>query len=111
VRGCTELTIKTGAQMHYGNNVALIDPLHPGDASPSEATQNQTSLAAFFDTSHYLASTSDIVALMTLEHQTRMNNLLVHRVGRAHRALRQEVGRRADELRDRADGDVHAVRG
>ncbi len=74
------VTGTTGAQTHYGNNVALIDPLHPGDASPNEVTQNQTSLAAFFDTSRYLASTSDIVALMTLEHQARMTNLLV-RIG------------------------------
>jgi len=74
------VTGTTGAQMHYGNNIALVDPLHPGDASPNEATQNQTSLSAFFDTSRYLAPTSDIVALMTLEHQTRMTNLLV-RIG------------------------------
>ena len=33
-----------------------------------------------FDTSTYLSPTSDIVALMTLEHQTRMTNLLV-RIG------------------------------
>jgi hypothetical protein len=33
-----------------------------------------------FDTSKYLAPTSDIVALMTLEHQTRMTNLMT-RVG------------------------------
>jgi hypothetical protein len=69
-----------GAQVHYGNNVALVDPLHPGDASPKEATQNLTSLAAFFDTSRYLAPTSDVVALLTLEHQARMTNLLV-RIG------------------------------
>jgi len=74
------VTGTTGAQTHYGNNIALVDPLHPGDASPKEATQNQTSLAGFFDTSRYLAPTSDVVALLTLEHQTRMTNLLI-RVG------------------------------
>jgi hypothetical protein len=74
------VTGSTGAQTHYGNNIALVDPLHPGDASPKEATQNLTSLTGFFDTSRYLAPTSDVVALMTLEHQTRMTNLLI-RVG------------------------------
>jgi len=33
-----------------------------------------------FDTSPYLSPTSDVVALMTLEHQTRMTNLIV-RIG------------------------------
>jgi hypothetical protein len=33
-----------------------------------------------FDTSAYLSPTSDVVALMTLEHQTRMTNLIV-RIG------------------------------
>ena len=62
-----------------------------------EATQNVTSLAQMFDTSKYLAPTSDIVALMTLEHQTRMTNLIIaHRMGRAHRAPRWQVGRPAD---------------
>jgi hypothetical protein len=74
------VTGTTGAQTDYGNNIALVDPLHPGDAAAKEVTQNQTSLAAFLDTSRYLAPTSDIVALMTLEHQTRMTNLLV-RIG------------------------------
>ncbi|MEO8049040.1 MAG: hypothetical protein ABI833_01375 [Acidobacteriota bacterium] len=34
------------------------------------------SLAGRFETSAYLTSTSDIVALMVLEHQTRMTNLI-----------------------------------
>ena len=71
---------QNGTLASYGNNVALVDALHPGDAAPSEVTQNLTSLAGFFDTSRYLAPTSDIVALMTLEHQARMTNLLV-RIG------------------------------
>jgi hypothetical protein len=39
-------------------------------------TQNLTSLAKRFDTTAYLAPTSDLIALMTLEHQTRVTNLL-----------------------------------
>jgi len=37
---------------------------------------NQTDLKTFFDTSRYLESGSDIVALMVLEHQTHMHNFL-----------------------------------
>ena len=64
-----------GKQTHFGNNVGLVDPLHPGGPAGPEA-QNVTSLAEMFDTSRYPAASSDIVALMTLEHQTRMTNLL-----------------------------------
>jgi hypothetical protein len=68
-----------GAPTHFGNNVGLIDPIHPGPPAGPES-QNLTSLSELFDTSRYLAPTSDIVALMTLEHQTRMTNLLT-RIG------------------------------
>jgi len=68
-----------GAQTHFGNNIGLIDPIHPGPPAGPES-QNVTSLSEFFDTSRYPAPTSDIVALMTLEHQTRMTNLLT-RIG------------------------------
>jgi hypothetical protein len=38
--------------------------------------QNITDLSKKFDTDPYLEKTSDIVALLTLEHQTRITNLL-----------------------------------
>jgi hypothetical protein len=66
-------------QRHLGNNTALVDPIHPGGPA-GDGTQNVTSLSGMFDTSKYLAPTSDIVALMTLEHQTRMTNLII-RIG------------------------------
>ncbi|PWU12498.1 MAG: hypothetical protein C5B51_00565 [Terriglobia bacterium] len=68
-----------GAQSHLGNNTGLVDPVQPGGPR-REGTQNITSLDEFFDTSRYLAPASDLVALMTLEHQTRMTNLLT-RIG------------------------------
>lgn len=69
------VTGTTGMQKHFGNNVNLVDPLQPGGPAGPDS-QNVTNLSAFFDTSRYLAPTSDIVALMTLEHQTRMTNLI-----------------------------------
>jgi hypothetical protein len=73
------VTGTSGMQHHLGNNTALVDPIHPG-APAGDGTQNVTSLSGLFDTSKYLAPTSDIVALMTLEHQTRMTNLII-RIG------------------------------
>jgi hypothetical protein len=40
-------------------------------------SQDLTSLSKKFDASGYLSAVSDIVALMTLEHQTRMVNLMI----------------------------------
>jgi hypothetical protein len=63
-----------GAQHHQGNAVAPAAD-RPFDLE-EEGTQNLTSLSAKFDTSKYLLPSSDLIALMTLEHQTRMTNLI-----------------------------------
>ena len=72
---------------HHGNSVA------PNPDQPSvldlRGNQNLMSLAGRFDTSAYLTSTSDIVALMVLEHQTRMTNLIT-RLGWETRVSIQE---------------------
>jgi len=59
---------------HLGNAVAR-DPERPLDLD-EEDTQNVTSLSGRIDTSKYLTGTSDIVALMTLEHQVGVTNRL-----------------------------------
>ena len=61
-----------GTQRHNGNAVAA-DPFHPMDLE-QEGTQNLTTLAGKVDTSKYLTGTSDIVALITLEHQVGAAN-------------------------------------
>jgi len=63
-----------GSMRHMGNAVAP-DPARPADLEES-GTQNLRSLSSKIDTSKYLTSTSDIVALMTAEHQTHMTNLI-----------------------------------
>jgi hypothetical protein len=73
------VTGTTGAQTHLGNNTNLVDPVRSGGPS-AQPTQNLTSLGEMLDTSKYLAPTSDVVALMTLEHQIRMTNLMI-RIG------------------------------
>jgi hypothetical protein len=63
-----------GSMTHLGNAVAR-DPERPLDLE-EENTQNVTSLAGRIDVSKYLTGTSDIVALMTLEHQVGVTNRL-----------------------------------
>ena len=63
-----------GAQPHRGNAVAR-DPSRP-DRLDAAGARNLTDLARKADTSRYLERGSDIVALMTLEHQTQMTNHL-----------------------------------
>jgi hypothetical protein len=89
------VTGTTGSQTHLGNNTNLVDPVRSGGPS-TQPTQNLTSLAEMFDTSKYLVPTSDIVALMTLEHQTRMTNLMIRlgwdaRMGMASEKLNPEI--------------------
>jgi hypothetical protein len=64
-----------GGMTHRGNAVAR-DPRAP-DVLESQGTQNLLSLAKKFDATNYMSGISDIVALMTLEHQTRMTNLMI----------------------------------
>ena len=56
-------------------NAISVDPRHPTVLDQRDS--NLASLEKKFDTSWYLAPTSDMVALMTYEHQTRMVDLLV----------------------------------
>jgi hypothetical protein len=58
-----------GKMKHLGNAVAH-NPYRPVELE-TEGTQNLTSLEKKFDVKPYLSPVSDIVALLTLEHQTR----------------------------------------
>ena len=71
-------------------------PNHRGNALASEssdrlvftpAAQRPTELSAFFDTSSYLAPTSDVVALLVIEHQMAVQNSLT----RASNACRKMI--------------------
>jgi hypothetical protein len=86
-----------GSQTHMGNAVAS-NPEHPLDLD-TRNTQNVTSLADRFDVSKYLAPTSDIVALMTLEHQVGAANRLGALAVQYHNAERSGVMSKADEAR------------
>lgn len=61
-----------GEQRDRANGVAE----DPADPHLLHSRQNLTSLVREFNTAGYLAPVSDIVALMTFEHQTQMSNLM-----------------------------------
>jgi len=65
------VTGQTSGLGHMGNAFATTP-----SAPPPEHAPEMDSLRELFDTSAYLTPYSDIVALMVLEHQTRLNDLL-----------------------------------
>lgn len=67
-----------GEQQDRANAVAP-DPAEP-ETLDTAGKQNLTTLAEMFNPAGYLTPVSDIVALMTFEHQTQMTNLMT-RVG------------------------------
>jgi hypothetical protein len=91
------VTAKKGEQPDRANAVAS-NPSEP-ETLVRESRQNLPHLLGLFNPSGYLAPTSDIVALMTFEHQTQMTNLIT-RVGwqarmLEHTATPNAVGERA----------------
>ena len=68
------VTGKHGDLQHMGNYV-LKDGVKPKTFN-NHAGMNVTELHAHLDASHYLVGSSDIVALLTLEHQVEAYNLL-----------------------------------
>ena len=76
-----------GAQRHLGNVVAKSgrDP----ERMDTAAGANVTDLKGRVDTAPYLSRHSDLVALMVLEHQTRMHTLMT-RVAYEARAARPD---------------------
>ena len=94
-----------GSQHHMGNAVAL-DAQRP-ELLELQGTQNLTSLAKKVDLKGYLEPTSDIVALMTYEHQTHMNNLMT-RVGWEMRIAAQD-GNQDAGLKQNIDQDIDAI--
>jgi len=70
------VTGSLGDMRHLGNAVA------ESQATPDRLKQQgpMSTLDGVIDTSRYLRPTSDVVALMTLEHQARMSDLMI-RIG------------------------------
>lgn len=100
------VTGTTGGMSHLGNAVAR-DPRTP-DVLDMRGSQNLTSLKGRFDPAGFMTMTSDLIALMTLEHETRTVNLMV-RAGWDER-IAEKAGKAADPATaSRIDADVDAL--
>jgi hypothetical protein len=91
-----------GSQRHLGNLAVAGRDLNPERVDNSQG-QNVTDLSTRFETGDYLTPHSDLVALMVLEHQAEMHNLIARATlqGRMalhdEAALNRELGRPAGE--------------
>ena len=96
-----------GAQRHMGN---LITHSAAQAAKPNLAAgANVTYLSRRFDTTPYLNRHSDIVALMVLEHQGRVQNLITKANFETRRALHYEQSLKR-ELGEPAGGQYDSTR-
>ncbi len=88
------VTGKHGATLHRGNVIAqekkdqLVVDFKRG--------ANQTSLSGFFETQDYPTNSSDIVALLVLEHQTTMQNTLTRASVNCRRMLEYQKNLQRD---------------
>ncbi len=100
------VTGTTGGMSHMGNAVAR-DPRAP-DVLDEHGAQNLTSLKGKFDFTGYLAQTSDLVALMVMEHQTRAVNLMI-RAGWDQRIAERDGKASDPQTVAKIDADVDAL--
>jgi hypothetical protein len=84
------VTGRHGKETHMGNVIA--QETATGVTLDRAKGANVTSLATFISTKPYLTDTSDIVALMVLEHQCTMHNLLTD----AGKSTREAMARQHD---------------
>src|SRR4051794_38426152 len=106
-----------GKQRHMGN-VFAEDRDHP-EQLDREQGANVEELKGRIDTGNYLSPHSDIVALMVLEHQTRMANLItrvnyetrmaLYEQKAINQALGEPAGQIGDSARRRIDNAAEAL--
>jgi hypothetical protein len=82
------VTGRHGAQRHLGN--LIVGPSDTPEDVKTDKGANVVSLSKYCDTSVYLSGHSDIVALMVLEHQSSMHNLITKANFVARIALRDQ---------------------
>ena len=96
---------KRGEQLDRANAVAS-NPAEP-EVLDTDGKQNLTNLIGRFTPAGYLTTVSDIVALMTFEHQTQMTNYFT-RVGWEARVI-QHDGKPDDTNGLQLDADIEAL--
>jgi hypothetical protein len=88
------VTGSTGIARHHGNVPVIVPAAEL--AKPKGPSPRLASIAPLFDTRGYPSPSSDVVALMVLEHQTRMANLLTRLDWEARVAQSDEGGAAGD---------------
>jgi hypothetical protein len=96
---------KRGEQLDRANAVAS-NPAEP-DVLDTVGKQNLANLMGRFSPAGYLSTVSDIVALMTFEHQTQMTNYFT-RVGWEARVVESDA-KADDPTRRQLDTDIEAL--
>jgi len=84
------VTGRHGDVLHRGNVTAIENKDQSVDID-FKAGANVSSLKKFFDTTPYKRKTSDIVALMVLEHQTSVQNVLTKANHTSMRAMHMQT--------------------
>ena len=84
------VTGRHGSELHRGN-VTAIETSDQTCEIDFEKGSNVTNLSKLFDTTPYKRKTSDIVALMVLEHQTSVQNVLTKANHTAMRAMHMQT--------------------
>ena len=111
------VTGTSGAQKHMGNVVSADkDDVEKTDFT---AGTNVTDVKGRFDTSAYLSPHSDIVALMVLEHQTYVHNLItranyltrvaLHDAVELNKAIGRPANHRSDSTNSRIKNAVEPL--
>ncbi|MDX2038260.1 MAG: hypothetical protein SFX72_16545 [Isosphaeraceae bacterium] len=102
-----------GAQRHMGNAI-VEDRDHP-EGFDREAGANRVDLEGLVDTSPYRTRHSDLVALLVLEHQTQMHNLITHagyqgRMARTYdEGLNKAFGRPLDVVSESSERRIQSA--
>jgi hypothetical protein len=102
-----------GAMRHMGN-VYAVDREDP-QGLDMESGANLEKLPSEVSRSGYLSEESDIVALMVLEHQTRVHNLITRanyesrQATHLDKAMNQALGRAADYVSESTERRIAAV--
>ena len=97
------VTGKHGSALHRGN--AFTEEKNDELVADFKRGANVTSLDKFFDTTLYLTNSSDIVALLVLEHQTAMQNTIT-RVGMNCRRMLQYQADLQRELKETSTNEL-----
>lgn len=94
-----------GSLVHRGN--AFAEMVGNTAVINTKTTSNKATLDAYFDTSRYLRSTSDIVALLVLDHQVGMHQ----RLTKASYDVRLAIKRRTDLLKELKEKEEEILSG